>query len=136
MKPKRSVNLFDHSEKQSSKSMHPTLFEISLDYLPIQASAVPSEHVFSSSAETDTKKRNHINPMLMEALQMLKFALKNTRLDFTSGWITSEREMQDEVSEEELLATLLRRNREDTLDRIIQAFGKDNSECDEDDNSH
>jgi hypothetical protein len=35
---KRSVNLFDHSEKQSSQSMHLTLFEISLDYLPIQAS--------------------------------------------------------------------------------------------------
>ena len=134
MKPKRSVNLFDHSEKQSSKSMHPTLFEISLDYLPIQASAVPSEHVFSSSAETDTKKRNHINPMLMEALQMLKFALKKARLDFTSGWITSEREMQDAVPDEDLLATLLGGNREDALDKIIQAFGQDDLDGDEDNN--
>jgi hypothetical protein len=55
-----------------------------MDYLPIQASAVPCERVFSSSAETDTKKRNRIKPELMEALQILKFSLKKTRLDFTS----------------------------------------------------
>jgi hAT family C-terminal dimerisation region len=55
-----------------------------MDYLPIQASAVPCERVFSSSAETDTKKRNRINPELMEALQVLKFALKKSRLNFTA----------------------------------------------------
>jgi len=53
-----------------------------MDYLPIQASAVPCERVFSSSSETDTKKRNRIKPELMEALQILKFALKKDRLDF------------------------------------------------------
>jgi hypothetical protein len=55
-----------------------------MDYLPIQASAVPCERVFSSSAETDTKKRNRIKPELMEALQVLKFSLKKARLDFTA----------------------------------------------------
>ena len=65
---------------------------------------------------------------------MLKFALKKAHLDFTSGWITSEKEMQDEVPEEDLLATLLGGNQEDTLDKIIQAFGKDYSDGDEDDN--
>jgi hypothetical protein len=55
-----------------------------MDYLPIQASAVPCERVFSSSAETDTKKRNRIKPELMESLQVLKFALKKDRLDFTA----------------------------------------------------
>ena len=64
-----------------------------MDYLPIQASAVPCERVFSSSKETDTKKRNRINPMLMEALQMVKFILKKERLNFTSGWMTSEANM-------------------------------------------
>jgi hypothetical protein len=47
-----------------------------MDYLPIQASAVPCERVFSSSAETDTKKQNWISLLLMEVLQMLKFHLK------------------------------------------------------------
>ena len=64
-----------------------------MDYLPVQASAVPCERVFLSSAETDTKKRNHIKPELMEALQILKFALKKERLNFTSGLLTAEKEL-------------------------------------------
>jgi hAT family C-terminal dimerisation region len=55
-----------------------------MDYLPIQASAVPCERIFSSSTETDTKKRNRIRPELMEALQILKFALKENCLDFSA----------------------------------------------------
>jgi hypothetical protein len=103
-------------------------FAISLDYLPIQASAVPSEWVFLSSAETDMKKHNHINPVLMEALQMLKFALKKSRLNFTEGWIIVESEMQEQDPDEDLLALLLRDNREDVLDKIISAFGEDGSD--------
>ncbi|KIM81085.1 hypothetical protein PILCRDRAFT_9113 [Piloderma croceum F 1598] len=118
---------------ESSESIHPTFFEMALDYLLIQASAVPSERAFSSSAKTDTKKCNGINPVLMEALQMLKYALKKARLDFTSGWITSEKDMQVEKSEEDLLALLLGGNHEDNMDRIIQNLGEDNSDCDSDD---
>jgi len=127
------MNLAEHSEKQSSQLMHLTFFEMALDYLLIQASAVPSEQVFSSSAETDTKKHNHINPVLMEALQMLKFTLKKACLNFTSGWITSERDMQAEDSEQDLLAALLGENHEDTLDRIIQNFSQDDSDYGSDD---
>lgn len=105
---------------------------MALDFLPIQASAVPSERVFSSSAETDTKKRNRINPVLMEALQMLKFALKKARLNFTDGWITPEMIMREREPEEDLLAALLRANGEDVLDRIIQDFGDDDSDDDDD----
>jgi len=53
-----------------------------MDYLLIQASTVLCECVFSSSAETDTKKWNCISPALMEALQMLKFWLKKDHLHF------------------------------------------------------
>ena len=60
-----------------------------MDYLPIQALSVPCERVFSSSAETATKKHNQIGPTLMEALQMLKYHLKKTRLDFCANWTTS-----------------------------------------------
>lgn len=69
---------------QTHEFTFPTIFRIAMDYLPIQASAVPCERAFSSSAETDTKKRNRIKPELMEALQVLKFALKKSRLNFTA----------------------------------------------------
>jgi hypothetical protein len=69
-----------------------------MDYLPIQASAVPCERVFSSSAETDTKKRNRIKPELMEALQVLKFALKKSRLDFTADFHLPENALTSDIA--------------------------------------
>jgi hAT family C-terminal dimerisation region len=72
-----------------------------MNYLPIQASSVPCERVFSSAAETDTKKRNRITPALMEALQMLKFLLKKQRLDFMGGWMTGESELLEESRQEQ-----------------------------------
>jgi len=76
-----------------------------LDYLLIQASAVPCEHVFSSSAETDTKRWNCIHPVLMEALQMLKFSLKQKQLDFMAGLATPDCDMVVPMDEEiEVLA--------------------------------
>ena len=57
-----------------------------MDILPIQASAVPSERVFSSAKETTTARRNKLSPELMEALQILKFSItKGNCLDFTAG---------------------------------------------------
>ena len=63
------------------------------DYLPIQASSVPCERAFSSSAETDTDKRNRIKSDLMEALQLHKYAYKKDRLNFTQHLITPEHDM-------------------------------------------
>ncbi|KAH9179482.1 hypothetical protein EDB89DRAFT_2062548 [Lactarius sanguifluus] len=63
---------------------------MAMDYLPIQAMSVPCECVFSSAKETDTARQNWISLVLMEALQLLKFALKKERLNFMDGWSTSE----------------------------------------------
>ncbi|KAI5893793.1 uncharacterized protein SCHCODRAFT_02500333 [Schizophyllum commune H4-8] len=49
--------------------------------MPIQASAVPCERVFSSSKETDTTRRANLEPNLMEALQILKFYLHEENLN-------------------------------------------------------
>ena len=49
-----------------------------MDYLPIQATSVPCERVFSSSAETITKKRNHLGADLIEALQILKYSARES----------------------------------------------------------
>jgi hypothetical protein len=101
------------------QAMWPTILQGALDYLPIQASPVLSEHIFSSSAETDTKKHNRINPILMESLQMLKFAFKKAHLDFTGGWITPEHLMEEQVPDQDLLAALFVGGSEDVMDRII-----------------
>ena len=70
-----------------------TIYRIALDYIPVQASAVPCERVFSSVSETDTKHRNKLNPNLFEALQILKFAHRRERLNFTAHLLTPEESM-------------------------------------------
>jgi hypothetical protein len=53
--------------------------------------------VFSLSAETDTKRWNRTNALLMEALQMLKFNCKKARLNFMSEWQSAA--VQDDVED-------------------------------------
>jgi hAT family C-terminal dimerisation region len=98
---------------------------MAMDYLPIQASSVPAERIFSSSAETDTKKRNRINSLLMEALQVLKFHLKQDRLNFTDFWMTSIVEMEQDDPEGDLLGSLIREDAPNVLDGIIRSMGAD-----------
>ena len=95
---------------------------MAMDYLPILASAVLCEWVFSSSAETDTKKRNCVSPLLMEALQMVKFYLKKERLNFTKTWMTDQKEMMEDKPEEDLLDKLLKDNSDDAMDNAIQSI--------------
>jgi hAT family C-terminal dimerisation region len=62
-----------------------------MDLLPIQASSVPCERVFSSSKETTTDRRSHLSPKMIEALQLLKFRTKQGRgINFTSGFDRDE----------------------------------------------
>lgn len=77
-----------------------------MDIIPVQASAVPSERVFSSAKETTTARRNKLDPELMEALQVLKFSInKGNYLDFTTGTSRSaEIELLEAMAEEERIA--------------------------------
>jgi len=105
---------------QINETRFPTFFSIALDYLPIQASAVPCERVFSSSAETDTKRRNRIHPVLMEAIQMLKFSSKNKNLNFMEGLKTLEDEMLNAPDDEvDHLAALGSKDYDKGIDQII-----------------
>ncbi|KIJ30814.1 hypothetical protein M422DRAFT_101866, partial [Sphaerobolus stellatus SS14] len=72
---------------------YPRLFCLALDYLPAQASSVPSERVFSGGGETDCRRCNRISPALFEQLQMLKFMLKKAHLDFGQKWHVTDEEM-------------------------------------------
>ncbi|KAF8479700.1 hypothetical protein DFH94DRAFT_693162 [Russula ochroleuca] len=79
--------------------------------------------VFSSSAETDTKKQNRIKPLLMEALQMLKYYLKKESLSFTEGWSLDEEELIKDAPEEDLLHKLVNDNSQNTMDRVMRSLG-------------
>ena len=103
-------------------------FAIALDYLPIQASAVPCEHVFSSSGETDTKWHNWIHLLLMEALQMLKFSLKQRWLDFMQGWMTMDYDMQEMVDNQPDLLAALSTGVKGSIDDILATVGGDDEE--------
>jgi len=71
-----------------------------MDILPIQASSVPCERIFSSSKETTTARRNKLHPQLVEALQILKYERKHARgLNFTEG--LDEKEQEQELEEYE-----------------------------------
>ncbi len=75
---------------QVNKLNYPNLYRLAIDVLPVQASAVVIERMFSSSKETDTLRRNRLNPSLMEALQVLKYRYKQARLDFGGHLVARE----------------------------------------------
>ena len=77
------------------------MYKVALDILPAQASAVPCEHIFSSSKETCTARRNQLSPALLEVLQILKFLFKQEQLNFSEDWVAKEEDytIEGEVTE-------------------------------------
>ena len=67
-----------------------------MNIIPIQASSVPCERVFSSGKETMAPQRRHISPKLMECLQMMKYSIQKGRpLNFTQGMQWKEPEERE-----------------------------------------
>lgn len=92
---------------------------MALDVMPAQASAVPSERVFSSGKETDAMRRSQMSATTMEILQVLKFNLKSERLDFRNRWVATEAELQALDIDPAVLTTLLANRDLDQLSDII-----------------
>lgn len=113
---------YDSLPKQANKSEFPTLFSIAMDYLPIQATSVPCERVFSSAKDTDTAKRNRISSVLMEALQMLKHLLKKERLNFIKGWSTPEAAMSGASEATSDLGSLFVDDPHAALDALLKSL--------------
>lgn len=86
---------------QAHQSQYPTLYRIALDVLPIQASAVPCERVFSSSKETFTARRTNLNDEHMEILQIAKYLIIQERhgLDFSSGRLMTPEELLEKCKD-------------------------------------
>ena len=70
--------------------MHPLLFPIALDVLPIQALAVPCERTFSSSKETCALRRSLLSASTLKVLQVLKQLYKDEQLRFVSHLLAKE----------------------------------------------
>lgn len=102
---------------------------MAMNYLLIQGSAVPCEHIFSSSVETDMKKQNHIKLVLMESLQMLKFFYKKSHLDFLAGLVMQEEDLE-ECGPEDLLAKLFSSSAEwadVSLNKVLNILAEDDN---------
>ena len=55
----------------------------------------------------------------MEALQMLKFFLKKEWLNFTEGWMMTEKAMMEDDPDDDLLSKLLDPAVQDDMDHVI-----------------
>jgi hypothetical protein len=87
-----------------------------MDILPIQASSVPCERVFSSGKETMAPRWRRISPDLMEALQVLKYSIRkgSSSLNFTEGM-----SWEDELKHFELMARTVPSEDPDTYSRNL-----------------
>ena len=111
---------------QLGEQTFPTLYAMAMDYLLIHTLSVLCERVFSSSSETDTNKRNCINGLLMETLQMLKFGLKRDHLSVNEHFPNMvEKDMNYDdltlVYTPDTLPTDILTKMQNILDRVIAA---------------
>lgn len=107
------------SKIQNHRHTYPNLYRVALDVLPVQASAVPCERVFSSSKETDTERRSSLGELKMEQLQLLKFTYRQDRLSFTQDLLYTERELSVLDIEPQVVEDLIRRGELEALDNLI-----------------
>ena len=92
-----------------------------MDVLPMQASSVPCERIFSSSKETDTLRRSQLSPEMMEMLQMLKFQFRSERLDFNNNWVSSEGKLSVMDISPEVVEGMISEQRISDLDNLIDS---------------
>jgi hypothetical protein len=94
----RIVDIFIHpmlTRTQANGRDYPILYRLALDVLPMQASAVPMERVFSSAKESTRLRRANLAPSMMGMLQVLKFGFRQDRLNFMASYISTEKELVD-----------------------------------------
>ncbi|CDO71217.1 hypothetical protein BN946_scf184863.g12 [Trametes cinnabarina] len=103
----------------------PYLYKVALDILPVPASSVPCERVFSACKDVDTIRRSGLDAAMLEVLQILKFALKQERLEFAATWRPArEEDMLGKLPLQPSTASqLIRDGRLDDFLRLIEESG-------------
>ncbi|KAJ8489040.1 hypothetical protein ONZ45_g13718 [Pleurotus djamor] len=88
-------DLVEFWNSREHRRAYPLIFKVAVDVMPMQASSVSCERVFSSAKETDTLRRSRLSSMTMEVLQFLKFTYRAERkgLSFTDHYIAREDEL-------------------------------------------
>ncbi|KAJ7440176.1 hypothetical protein FB451DRAFT_989599, partial [Mycena latifolia] len=97
------------------------LFRVALDVLPVQASAVPCEQVFSSSKETDSLHRGSLSPRMMEMLQILKFIYRQGRINFCEDLVVTETELSVIDINPDVIEGLLAAGRTQELEELVNS---------------
>ena len=81
----------------------PTIQQIALDILPVQASSVPCERLFSASKQTATDRHARLGSDRFEELQLMKFAWRGDLVDI-SVWNSEQiKVVEDKAKFAELL---------------------------------
>jgi hypothetical protein len=89
--------------------------------LPIQASSVPCERLFSAGKEIAVARRSQLGAKLFEQLQMLKFAWKETLVDHAT-WNSEYMEVFDLDEFKEMLVADGDANEWDDTDSELEVF--------------
>ncbi len=100
-----------HIFQQASIQL-PVWAAIAWDYLPVMASSVSSEKIFSSSGITISKQRNHLHGDIVEALQILKSAFRHSNISYFKDLPTLKTEediLDEEIEEDELMSSVHRK---------------------------
>src|SRR5438477_6802921 len=92
---------------QENEKIYPLLYRVALDILPVQASAVPCERIFSSSKETCTLRHSLLSGATLEVLQVLKYLYRQERLDFSSHWVAKEEDYSIDSATEAAISELI-----------------------------
>lgn len=102
------LNIQEHAYK------YPTVARIALDFLPVMASSVPSEQLFSSSGETADDQHSRLGPIRFEEAQVMKWHWRQGAVDFAKA----NQQAVDNVDLSEFEGLLLRDEADAELDKL------------------
>jgi hypothetical protein len=92
------IKVSHHCGIQNNHNLYPTLGRIALDILPIPASSIPCERLFSAAKESADDRRARLGPKKFEELQVMKFVWRNNIPDL-AAWNSAHVEEVDDLEE-------------------------------------